>query len=87
MLRPGLRSAATSRAEAQVLRPGAIYAALDSSSVVGACRTFRLLIGLSAHFYLAKQWKMIDALLDNFLHLTVQRRYNRDCPSPVSRIQ
>jgi hypothetical protein len=34
-LRPGLRGAATSRAEAQVLRLGAIYAALDSSSVVG----------------------------------------------------
>jgi hypothetical protein len=34
-LRPGLRGAATSRAEAQVLRLSAIYAALDSSSVVG----------------------------------------------------
>jgi hypothetical protein len=34
-LRPGLRGAATSRAEAQVLRLGAIYAALDCSPVVG----------------------------------------------------
>jgi hypothetical protein len=34
-LRPGLRGAATSRAEAQVLRLSAIYAALDCSSVVG----------------------------------------------------
>jgi hypothetical protein len=34
-LRPGLRGAATSRAEAQVLRLSAIYAALDSSSVIG----------------------------------------------------
>jgi hypothetical protein len=34
-LRPGLRGAATSRAEAQVLRLSAIYAALDTSSVVG----------------------------------------------------
>jgi hypothetical protein len=34
-LRPGLRGAATNRAEAQVLRLSAIYAALDSSSVVG----------------------------------------------------
>jgi hypothetical protein len=34
-LRPGLHGAATSRAEAQVLRLSAIYAALDSSSVVG----------------------------------------------------
>jgi hypothetical protein len=34
-LRPGLRGAATSRAEAQVLRLSAIYAALDSTSVVG----------------------------------------------------
>ena len=34
-LRPGLRGAATSRAEAQVLRLSAIYAALDSSPVVG----------------------------------------------------
>ncbi len=33
-LRPGLRGAATSRAEAQVLRLSAIYAALDSTSVV-----------------------------------------------------
>jgi hypothetical protein len=33
--RPGLRGAATSRAEAQVLRLSAIYAALDTSSVVG----------------------------------------------------
>jgi hypothetical protein len=34
-LYPGLRGAATSRAEAQVLRLSAIYAALDSSSAVG----------------------------------------------------
>jgi hypothetical protein len=34
-LRPGLRGAATSRAEAQVLRLSAIYAALDCSPVVG----------------------------------------------------
>jgi len=34
-LRPGLRGAATSRAEAQVLRLSAIYAALDTSSVIG----------------------------------------------------
>ena len=34
-LRPGLRGAATSRAEAQVLRLSAIYAALDTSPVVG----------------------------------------------------
>jgi hypothetical protein len=34
-LRLGLRGAATSRAEAQVLRLSAIYAALDTSSVVG----------------------------------------------------
>jgi hypothetical protein len=34
-LRAGLRGAATSRAEAQVLRLSAIYAALDTSSVVG----------------------------------------------------
>jgi hypothetical protein len=34
-LRPGLRGAATNRAEAQVLRLSALYAALDSSSVVG----------------------------------------------------
>jgi hypothetical protein len=34
-LRPGLRGAATSRAEAQVLRLSAIYAALDSSSTIG----------------------------------------------------
>jgi hypothetical protein len=34
-LQPGLRGAATSRAEAQVLRLSAIYAALDSSPVVG----------------------------------------------------
>jgi hypothetical protein len=34
-LAPGLRGAATSRAEAQVLRLSAIYAALDTSSVVG----------------------------------------------------
>jgi hypothetical protein len=34
-LRPGLRGAATSRAEAQVLRLSAIYAALDSTSVIG----------------------------------------------------
>jgi hypothetical protein len=34
-LRTGLRGAATSRAEAQVLRLSAIYAALDGSSVVG----------------------------------------------------
>jgi hypothetical protein len=34
-LRPGLRGAATSRAEAQVLRLSAIYAALDASSIVG----------------------------------------------------
>src|ERR1700733_7333096 len=34
-LRPGLHGAATSRAEAQVLRLSAIYAALDCSSVVG----------------------------------------------------
>jgi hypothetical protein len=34
-LRAGLRGAATSRAEAQVLRLSAIYAALDSTSVVG----------------------------------------------------
>jgi hypothetical protein len=33
-LRPGLHGAATSRAEAQVLRLSAIYAALDCSSVV-----------------------------------------------------
>ena len=33
-LRPGLRGAATSRAEAQVLRLSAIYAALDSTSVI-----------------------------------------------------
>jgi hypothetical protein len=34
-LQPGLRGAATSRAEAQVLRLSAIYAALDSTPVVG----------------------------------------------------
>jgi len=34
-LEPGLRGAATSRAEAQVLRLSAIYAALDSTSVIG----------------------------------------------------
>jgi hypothetical protein len=34
-LHPGLRGAATSRAEAQVLRLSAIYAAIDSSPVVG----------------------------------------------------
>ena len=34
-LRPGLRGAATSRAEAEVLRLSAIYAALDSTSVIG----------------------------------------------------
>jgi hypothetical protein len=34
-LRAGLRGAATSRAEAQVLRLSAIYAALDSTSVIG----------------------------------------------------
>jgi len=34
-LRPGLRGAATSRAEAQVLRLSAIYAALDSTSLIG----------------------------------------------------
>jgi hypothetical protein len=34
-LRPGLRGAATSRAEAQVLRLSAIFAALDSTSVIG----------------------------------------------------
>ncbi len=34
-LHPGLHGAATSRAEAQVLRLSAIYAALDTSSVVG----------------------------------------------------
>jgi AraC-like DNA-binding protein len=34
-----------------------------------------------------KTVEMIDSLLGNFLHLTVQRRYNRDDPSPVSRIQ
>jgi hypothetical protein len=34
-LEPGLRGAATSRAEAQVLRLSAIYAALDSTPVVG----------------------------------------------------
>jgi hypothetical protein len=34
-LRVGLRGAATSRAEAQVLRLSAIYAALDSTSVIG----------------------------------------------------
>jgi hypothetical protein len=34
-LRPGLRGAATSSAEAQVLRLSAIYAAFNSSSVVG----------------------------------------------------
>ncbi len=34
-LQPGLRGAATSRAEAQVLRLSAIYAALDSTSVIG----------------------------------------------------
>jgi hypothetical protein len=33
-LRPGLRGAATSRAEAQVLRLSAIYAALDSTSLI-----------------------------------------------------
>ncbi len=33
-LQPGLRGAATSRAEAQVLRLSAIYAALDSTSVI-----------------------------------------------------
>jgi hypothetical protein len=33
-LRPGLRGAATSRAEAQVLRLSAIYAALDSTSTI-----------------------------------------------------
>jgi len=33
-LRPGLHGAATSRAEAQVLRLSAIYAALDSTSVI-----------------------------------------------------
>jgi hypothetical protein len=33
-LRPGLRGAATSRAEAQVLRLSAIYAALESSSII-----------------------------------------------------
>ena len=34
-LRPGLRGAATNRAEAQVLRLSAVYAALDSTSVIG----------------------------------------------------
>ncbi len=34
-LQPGLHGAATSRAEAQVLRLSAIYAALDSTSVIG----------------------------------------------------
>jgi hypothetical protein len=34
-LRPSLHGAATSRAEAQVLRLSAIYAALDSSSIIG----------------------------------------------------
>ena len=34
-LRPGLHGAATSRAEAQVLRLSAIYAALDSTSIIG----------------------------------------------------
>jgi hypothetical protein len=34
-IRPGMRGAATSRAEAQVLRLSAIYAALDSTSVIG----------------------------------------------------
>jgi hypothetical protein len=34
-LSPGLRGAATSRAEAQVLRLSAIYAALDSTSTIG----------------------------------------------------
>jgi hypothetical protein len=34
-VRPGLYGAATSRAEAQVLRLSAIYAALDSTSVIG----------------------------------------------------
>jgi len=34
-LKPGLRGTATSRAEAQVLRLSAIYAALDSTSVIG----------------------------------------------------
>jgi hypothetical protein len=34
-LRAGLRGAATSRAEAQILRLSAIYAALDSTSVIG----------------------------------------------------
>jgi hypothetical protein len=34
-LRPSLRGAATNRAEAQVLRLSAIYAAMDSTSVIG----------------------------------------------------
>jgi hypothetical protein len=34
-LQPGLRGAATSRAEAQVLRLSAIYAALDSTFIIG----------------------------------------------------
>jgi hypothetical protein len=34
-LRPGLYGAATSRAEAQVLRLSAIYAALDATSIIG----------------------------------------------------
>jgi hypothetical protein len=34
-LTPGLRGAATSRAEAQVLRLSAIYAALDSTAIIG----------------------------------------------------
>jgi hypothetical protein len=34
-LRPGLHGAATSRAEAQVLRISAIYAALDGTSIIG----------------------------------------------------
>ena len=86
MLWPGPRGAVTSRAEAQALRLGAIYAALDFSSVVGlphlqaAYRGFRALL-------FGNTVQMIDALLDDFLHLTVQRRHNRDYPSPVSRIQ
>jgi hypothetical protein len=34
-LRPGMHGAATSRAEAQVLRLSALYAALDSTSIIG----------------------------------------------------
>ena len=60
-----------------------------TAPTVRECRTGGLnaLIALNPLFFLQKQCKVIDALLDNFVHLTFQGETGSAYPPPVSRAQ